>query len=79
VVGYGSFSLCVIHKEGLCSSSGDINRLMMKVYIGTEKFVIVSGKFVSDAALMEKVKENSSPDYPKLSFILEEGHLKFIM
>jgi hypothetical protein len=29
VVGYRPFSLCVIHKEGLCSSSGDINRLMM--------------------------------------------------
>jgi hypothetical protein len=29
VVGYGSFSLCVIHKEGLCPSSGGINRLMM--------------------------------------------------
>jgi hypothetical protein len=24
VVGYGPFSLCVIHKEGLCPSSGDI-------------------------------------------------------
>jgi hypothetical protein len=30
VVGYGPFSLCVIHKEGLCPTSGDINRLMMK-------------------------------------------------
>jgi hypothetical protein len=29
VVGYGLFFLCVIHKEGLCPSSGDINRLMM--------------------------------------------------
>jgi hypothetical protein len=29
VVGYGPFSLRVIHKEGLCRSSGDINRLMM--------------------------------------------------
>jgi hypothetical protein len=29
VVSYGPFSLCVIHKEGLCPSSGDINRLMM--------------------------------------------------
>jgi hypothetical protein len=28
-MGYGSFSICVIHKEGLCPSSGDINRLMM--------------------------------------------------
>jgi hypothetical protein len=27
--GVGTFSLCVIHKEGLCPSSGDINRLMM--------------------------------------------------
>jgi hypothetical protein len=29
VVSYGPFSLWVIHKEGLCPSSGDINRLMM--------------------------------------------------
>jgi hypothetical protein len=27
-VGYGPFSLCVIYKESLCPSSGDINRLM---------------------------------------------------
>jgi hypothetical protein len=33
VVGYGPFSLCVIHKEGLCPSSGDINRLMMMMMI----------------------------------------------
>jgi hypothetical protein len=31
MVGYGSFSLCVIYKEGLCPSSGDINRLMMMI------------------------------------------------
>jgi hypothetical protein len=29
VVGYGPFSLWLIHNEGLCPSSGDINRLMM--------------------------------------------------
>jgi hypothetical protein len=29
VVGYNPFSLCVIHKEGLCHNSGDINGLMM--------------------------------------------------
>jgi hypothetical protein len=29
VVGYGPFSLYVIHKKGLRPSSGDINRLMM--------------------------------------------------
>jgi hypothetical protein len=28
-VGYGPFFLCVIHKEGLCPSNRDINRLMM--------------------------------------------------
>jgi hypothetical protein len=28
-VGNGLFSLCVIHKKGLCPSSGDINGLMM--------------------------------------------------
>jgi hypothetical protein len=32
MVGNGPFSLCVIHKEGLCPSSGDINRLMMYVW-----------------------------------------------
>jgi hypothetical protein len=29
VVDYGPFSLCVIYKEGLCCSSGHINRLMI--------------------------------------------------
>jgi hypothetical protein len=29
MVGYGPFSLCVIHKEGLCTSSGD-NKVRMK-------------------------------------------------
>jgi hypothetical protein len=33
VVSYGPFSLYVIHKEGLCPSSGDINRLMMMMTI----------------------------------------------
>jgi hypothetical protein len=33
VVGYGPFSLWVIHKEGLCPSSGDFNRLMMMMMI----------------------------------------------
>jgi hypothetical protein len=35
VVRYGPVSilLCVIHKEGLCTSSGDINRLMMMMTI----------------------------------------------
>jgi hypothetical protein len=33
VVGYYTFSLCVIHKEGLCPSSGDINRLMMMYWV----------------------------------------------
>jgi hypothetical protein len=31
VVDYGQFSLWVIHKEDLCPTSGDINRLMMMV------------------------------------------------
>jgi hypothetical protein len=29
VVSYGPFSLCVIHKEGLCPSNEDINGLMV--------------------------------------------------
>jgi hypothetical protein len=34
VVGFGPFSLCIIRKEGLCPSSGNINRLM-HTYIHT--------------------------------------------
>jgi hypothetical protein len=34
-VGYGPFSLWVIHKEGLCPSSGDIHRLMMVMIVKT--------------------------------------------
>jgi hypothetical protein len=45
VVGYGPFSFCVIHKEGLCPSSRDINRLIdddftkikAQICISTEK------------------------------------------
>jgi hypothetical protein len=33
VVGFGPLSLYVIHKEGLCPSSVDINRLMMVTLI----------------------------------------------
>jgi hypothetical protein len=31
-VSYGPFSLCVVHKEGLCPSSGQINVLMIMMY-----------------------------------------------
>jgi hypothetical protein len=40
VVGYGSFSLCVIHKKGLCHRSGDINRLMMMMMRVCTKHVV---------------------------------------
>jgi hypothetical protein len=36
VVGYGPFSLCVIHKKGLCLSSGDINKLIMMMWLSLE-------------------------------------------
>jgi hypothetical protein len=39
VEGYGPFSLCVIHKEGLCPSSGDTNRLMMMMMTFHKEFV----------------------------------------
>jgi hypothetical protein len=34
VVGYGPFSLSVINKEGLCPSSGEMNRLMIMTAYG---------------------------------------------
>jgi hypothetical protein len=49
VVGYGPFSLWVIHKEGLCPSSGDINRLMMMMMINFEhksqNFTLSDGRY----------------------------------
>jgi hypothetical protein len=39
VVGYGPFSLSIIHKEGLCLSSGDINRLMMMISRKTSEWM----------------------------------------
>jgi hypothetical protein len=41
VVGYGPFSLCVIHMEGLCSSNGDINRLMITTSMGEEGDILI--------------------------------------
>jgi hypothetical protein len=40
VVGYGSFTLYVNHKEGLCPSSGDINRLMMMIKILNQYLIV---------------------------------------
>jgi hypothetical protein len=47
-VGYGPSSLCLIHKEGLCPSSGDINRLMlmMKINIHISSFTSVSERLL---------------------------------
>jgi hypothetical protein len=46
VVGYSPFSLCLIHKEGLCPSSGDINRLMMRKLNKCWKNVGVSEEYL---------------------------------
>jgi hypothetical protein len=58
VVGYGPFSLCVIQKEGLCPSSGDINRMMMMIDIKVFKilhFIISSQIFLRDAYIFQKL------------------------
>jgi hypothetical protein len=48
-VGYGPFSLCVIHKEGLCSSSGDVSKLIMMMKIPyTSNSYFLSFKFIID-------------------------------
>jgi hypothetical protein len=44
VVGYGSFSFCVIHKEGLCLNSGDMNRMTFKSIHFTQ-FLLTYGGF----------------------------------
>jgi hypothetical protein len=40
VVGYGPFSLCLSHKEGLSPSSGGNNSLMMIMMIGSNALEI---------------------------------------
>jgi hypothetical protein len=40
VEGYGPFSLWAIHKEGLCPSSGDINKMM--IYFGRHGYILVT-------------------------------------
>jgi hypothetical protein len=42
VVGYGPFSLYLIHKEGLCPSCGDINKLMMMMMTFNVISIIIS-------------------------------------
>jgi hypothetical protein len=48
VVGYGPVSLCVIYKEGLCPSSGDINRLLIIIY---KKGNIICDWFTSECLM----------------------------
>jgi hypothetical protein len=45
VVGYGRFSLCVIHKEGLWQSSRNINRLMMMMMTTLEDAGLIPAKY----------------------------------
>jgi hypothetical protein len=48
LVGYGPFSLCVIHKEGLCPSSGDINRLKMMMMMNDERAIRNQNQIAED-------------------------------
>jgi hypothetical protein len=57
-VGYGPFFLCVIHKEGLCSSSGDINGLMMSDSLILFQYTILSFIFMQMAYLHCSVERN---------------------
>jgi hypothetical protein len=54
MVGHGPVPLCVIHKEGLCPSSGDINRLMKKPEIDCEQIAMDLPPVTSAVFLMAK-------------------------
>jgi hypothetical protein len=43
---FSPFSLCIIHKEGLCPSSGGINRLMMMMMMIQRDFLTERKRFV---------------------------------
>jgi hypothetical protein len=59
VVDYGPLSLFVIHKEGLCPSSGDINWLMMKIdgLLSTCAYHILLSPMISQKATKEIIPE----------------------
>jgi hypothetical protein len=46
--GYGPFSLWVIHKEGLCPSSGGINSLMIHTYVPLTLYLQRGSRGISD-------------------------------
>jgi hypothetical protein len=51
VVGYDPFSLCMIYKEGMCPSSGDIDRLMMMMMMMIDgKPIAVWSQSISSAS-----------------------------
>jgi hypothetical protein len=56
---YGPFSLCVIHKEGLCPSSGDINGLMMNVTLTfyLERVAMTFRIFLRDTHVFSKISK----------------------
>jgi hypothetical protein len=61
VVGFGQFSLCVIHKEGLCPCSGDVNRVMMMMIICNMKilaFEAFEGFFLTRVASIHPLRHD---------------------
>jgi hypothetical protein len=83
VVGYGLFSLCVIHKGTLCPSSGDINRLMMMMMILSTLLHAVICKIVLNYCLYFKinveVNDGSNNDvkiHPRLDIIFKRKKVK---
>jgi hypothetical protein len=62
--------MCVIHKESLCPSSGDINRLMMMMLLGEDR----------DKGLLKKksvsVRKRPGQEYPKPATMHEKFYGK---
>jgi hypothetical protein len=61
MVSYGQFCLCETHKEGLCHSSGDINKLMM--IISPINFCCLMVNWCAAVALTSKCKSNLILDW----------------
>jgi hypothetical protein len=66
VVGYGPFSLWVLHKEGLCPSSGDINRLMMSDEVTSNSF---NFRYMSASYELLKAAEQASLALASASYL----------
>jgi hypothetical protein len=78
-VGYGPFSLCVIHKEDLCPSSGDYIRLMMIITRCTIKHSWRGARWSSSQCSRRAIAEaKHRSQWPVLGWVTKIYYLELL-